>query len=280
MVGPLRRGPAPSPRRPPPRTLDWSTRTLMNVTVFGATGAIGSLTVAELLDRGHTVTAYARNPRKVPSGWGERVRVVIGEMSDADAIDTAVTGADAVVSALGPSMDRKATGLPLVEGTRHILDAMKRHRVTRYIGHGTPSVLDPHEKPTLQTRLIGFLGRTLLRRAYDELLGMTASSRPPQMTASGGPSSGSPHRRTVRSRPGPTAPGSGSGSTAPTRSAFPSPAPTSPRSPPPKSTTTPTSTARPPSATDPPDSSHPGDHEQEPPAWPSSSARSLTAPKR
>jgi nucleoside-diphosphate-sugar epimerase len=148
----------------------------MNVAVFGATGAIGSLTVAELLDHGHTVTAYARNPAKVPTDWaadGERVRVVIGEMSDADAIDNAVTGAEAVVSALGPSMDRKATGLPLVEGTAHILEAMKRHGITRYIGHGTPSIVDPHETPTFQTRLIGFLGRTLLPRAYNELLGMT-----------------------------------------------------------------------------------------------------------
>ena len=33
----------------------------MHVAVFGATGVIGSLTVVELLDRGHTVTAYARN---------------------------------------------------------------------------------------------------------------------------------------------------------------------------------------------------------------------------
>src|SRR4051794_41676407 len=102
----------------------------MNVTVFGATGAIGSLTVTELLDRGHTVTAYARNASKVPTTWGDRVRVVIGELSDAEAIYAAVAGADAVVSALGPSLDRKATGLPLVEGTRHILEAMKRHGVT------------------------------------------------------------------------------------------------------------------------------------------------------
>lgn len=145
----------------------------MNVTVFGATGAIGSLTVAELLERGHTVTAYARNPSKLPDAWGDRVRVVIGEMSDADAIDSAVQGADAVVSALGPSMDRKASGLPLVEGTRHILAAMQGHSVRRYVGHGTPSVLDPQEKPTFQTQLIGFMGRTFLRRAYDELLGMT-----------------------------------------------------------------------------------------------------------
>jgi nucleoside-diphosphate-sugar epimerase len=145
----------------------------MNVTVFGATGAIGSLTVAELLERGHTVTAYARNPTKVPASWGPEVKVVVGEMSDAQAIDAAVAGADAVVSALGPSMDRKATGLPLVEGTRTILDAMRRHRVRRYIGQATPAVLDPQEKPTAVTRLIGFMPRTFMRRAYDEIIGMS-----------------------------------------------------------------------------------------------------------
>ena len=42
----------------------------MNVTVFGTTGAIGSLTVDELLANGHTVTAYARNPNKIPPEWG------------------------------------------------------------------------------------------------------------------------------------------------------------------------------------------------------------------
>lgn len=31
----------------------------MNVTVFGATGTIGQLTVADLLDRGDTVTVHA-----------------------------------------------------------------------------------------------------------------------------------------------------------------------------------------------------------------------------
>jgi len=145
----------------------------MNVTVFGATGVIGSLTVTELLQRGHQVTAYTRNPAKVPASWGDRVKVVIGEMSDAEAMDSAVAGADAVVSALGPSMDRKATGLPLVAGTGHIIEAMKRHGVRRYIGHATPAVLDPREKPTPVTRLIGFMPRTFMRRAYDEVTGMS-----------------------------------------------------------------------------------------------------------
>ena len=145
----------------------------MNVTVFGATGGVGSQVVEQLRSRGHHVTAYVRNPSKVPSSWGDDVTVVTGELSDAPAVDRAVQGADAVVSALGPSLDRKATGLPLVGGTRHIIDAMQRHGVRRYVGNGTPSVLDPREQPTWQTRLSTFMAKRFLRRAYDELVGMS-----------------------------------------------------------------------------------------------------------
>ena len=145
----------------------------MNVTVFGATGGVGSQVVEELCSRGHHVTAYVRNPSKVPSSWGDDVTVVAGELSDVAAVDRAVQGAGAVVSALGPSLDRKATGLPLVEGTRTIVEAMQRHGVRRYVGNGTPSVLDPREKPTWQTRMSTFMAKTFLRRAYDELVGMS-----------------------------------------------------------------------------------------------------------
>jgi uncharacterized protein YbjT (DUF2867 family) len=37
----------------------------MNVTVFGATGQIGRLVVADLLAGGHDVTVYVRNPGKL-----------------------------------------------------------------------------------------------------------------------------------------------------------------------------------------------------------------------
>lgn len=41
----------------------------MNVTVFGATGGVGSQVVGQLRSRGHPVTAYVRNPGKVPGTW-------------------------------------------------------------------------------------------------------------------------------------------------------------------------------------------------------------------
>jgi nucleoside-diphosphate-sugar epimerase len=145
----------------------------MNVTVFGATGGIGRLVVDQLRSDGHSVTAYVRNPDKVPATWREDVKVAVGDITDANAIDRAVAGADAVVSALGPSMDRKATGTPLVEGTRHIVEAMRRHGVRRYVGNATPSVLDPRESGTWQTRFATFMPKTFMPRAYDEVTGMS-----------------------------------------------------------------------------------------------------------
>ncbi|OZC95432.1 NmrA family transcriptional regulator [Rhodococcus sp. 06-235-1A] len=147
----------------------------MNITVFGATGVIGALTVDRLLEAGHTVTAHARNPAKVPQRWADRVRLVVGELSDSGSVDRAVHGADVVVSALGPLTDRKISGLPLTEGVRHILAAMSRHGITRYVGHGTPSVLDPHENPTMMTRFVSYTARTFIRRAYDEMTAMSAA---------------------------------------------------------------------------------------------------------
>lgn len=80
----------------------------MNITVFGSTGAIGGLTVDEILESGHTVTVYARNPQNVPAEWDGRVRVVIGEMSDSEMVDSAVEGPDADRSVL----QRGGTHLP------------------------------------------------------------------------------------------------------------------------------------------------------------------------
>lgn len=153
----------------------------MRVTVFGATGAIGQLAVAELLSAGHDVVAYVRNPGKVPPTWGERVTVVIGEITDAATVDKAVAGSDAVISTLGASL-RKVVGTPLVDGTRNIVDAMKKHGVSRIVGNGTPSWRDPRDRLTPRARFGEWAARTLARsplartslvRAFQDMGGMS-----------------------------------------------------------------------------------------------------------
>jgi putative NADH-flavin reductase len=144
----------------------------MKLTVFGATGGVGREVVDQALDAGHEVTAYVRNPAKLELTHPQ-LTVAVGELTDRDAVQGAVAGADAVISALGPSLDRKATGMPLVEGTRNIVEAMEAEGVGRYIGMATPSLRDPRDSRSALGLIVPFMGRTLLSRAYRELLEMS-----------------------------------------------------------------------------------------------------------
>ena len=71
--------------------------------MFGASGKIGSLVVDHLLTGCHGVTVYVRDPGKLNISHPNLI-IVVGELSDAARIRQAVRGADAVISALGPSL--------------------------------------------------------------------------------------------------------------------------------------------------------------------------------
>jgi uncharacterized protein len=71
----------------------------MKIVVFGASGAIGRAITAELLERGHTVTAATRSGAPVE---GLVVQTVTGDASDPRSVARLAAGQDAVVSATGP----------------------------------------------------------------------------------------------------------------------------------------------------------------------------------
>ena len=102
----------------------------MQILVLGATGSIGQLVVAEVLERRHGVTALVRSPEKL-GDLARRIRIVQGDALDAGAVDEAVKGQDAVIYALGAGPVRRTT---LFSGsTRVLLAAMKNHGVRRLI---------------------------------------------------------------------------------------------------------------------------------------------------
>jgi nucleoside-diphosphate-sugar epimerase len=152
----------------------------MKVTVFGATGKIGRLVVEQLLDHQHDphqwteheVTAYVRDPAK-PALTHPRLTVVTGQLSDAAAVASAVKDADAVISALGPSLRRGATGRPVTQGTQTIVAAMTSAGVRRFVGLATPSVPDPQDRPTIRARVLPVLAGMMFPNALHELVGMT-----------------------------------------------------------------------------------------------------------
>jgi putative NADH-flavin reductase len=75
----------------------------MKIALIGATGFVGSALTAELLQRGHTVTALARNPAKLAPAPGLTFKSL--NAYDAVAVATAVSGHDAVISCFNPGWD-------------------------------------------------------------------------------------------------------------------------------------------------------------------------------
>jgi NADPH:quinone reductase-like Zn-dependent oxidoreductase len=70
------------------------------VLIVGATGGTGRHLVAQALERGHLVTALARDPSALRIEH-PRLRVVSGNVLDYASVEAAVRGQEAVVSALG-----------------------------------------------------------------------------------------------------------------------------------------------------------------------------------
>jgi len=111
----------------------------MKITIFGATGTVGSLMVEKALSQGHSVTAFARQPSALTSTHAALTRYA-GDVLDQQVVSDAVLGHDAVLIALGAG--RKGTVRS--EGTRNILDAMEQHGVRRLICQSTLGAGDSH----------------------------------------------------------------------------------------------------------------------------------------
>lgn len=103
----------------------------MKLIVFGASGGTGREIVKQALDRGHSVTAFVRNPAKLGLTH-DRLTVARGNVMDAASVEAAIPGHDAVLVAVG---HRRYLGPSRVLslGTQNIVDAMKTHYVRRLV---------------------------------------------------------------------------------------------------------------------------------------------------
>ena len=94
----------------------------MNIAIFGASGATGTLLTQRCLAAGHRVTALLRTPEKFP--LRDRIRVIQGSPFDLDTDSQTIEGADVVLSALGANSLKKEDVLE--RAVPQILDAMRQ----------------------------------------------------------------------------------------------------------------------------------------------------------
>ena len=113
-------GGAPSPGGAPMRLL-----------IVGATGGTGHELVMQALERGHEVTALARDPAVLRIEH-TRLRVMRGDVLDAASLDLAVRGREAVLCALGHRRYYPPSRI-LSDGTRNLIGAMEAHGVRRFV---------------------------------------------------------------------------------------------------------------------------------------------------
>ena len=134
----------------------------MKLSLFGATGRVGSHILANALKDGHEVTALIRSLDKLTDPPAGHLRILAGNvLQEADAA-LAIRGADAVISALGP--DKSTT---LSEGMPLIIKAMKQEGVSRIITVGTAGILQSRVSPEL-LRYQSSESRQKLTRAAEE----------------------------------------------------------------------------------------------------------------
>jgi len=114
----------------------------MTVLVTGGGGFIGRSIVRTLLDRGERVRVLCRGDYSLLREWG--VDLQRGDIRDQDVVAAAVEGCDAVfhtaahIDLWGPYETFFAVN---TLGTRHVIDACKKHRVPKLVYTSTPSVV-------------------------------------------------------------------------------------------------------------------------------------------
>ena len=149
----------------------------MKLTIFAATGGIGRHLLEQAVAAGHDVTAVVRNPKKLSGA----VRIVTADLAATDpaALETAVRGADAVLSGVGPRSSAEA-GVAW-RGTRAIVQAMQATDVRRIVvvsaapistvpspGRPQPPKHDPGDGFFMR-HLFSPLTKAALRRSYADL---------------------------------------------------------------------------------------------------------------
>jgi len=151
----------------------------MKIIVFGATGGTGRATVEKLLADGHQVTAFVRDPSKLPSD--NALTAIKGDALSAEDVARAVPGYDVAVIALGntqTSLFSAGTSSPHIceIGTRNILAAADP--TTRLIVVTAFGVGDTRDKKSLlYATIAGLFMRGVLADKEKQEADIKASSR-------------------------------------------------------------------------------------------------------
>lgn len=104
----------------------------MKIAVIGATGFVGSEVVKEALDRGHEVTAIARNPGKLSIEDAKLKRAAV-DVLKVETLAETVKGHEVVISTFNPGWANPKLYEEFLEGAQAIQRGVRESGVKRFI---------------------------------------------------------------------------------------------------------------------------------------------------
>jgi putative NADH-flavin reductase len=151
---------------------------VVKIAIFGGTGRTGQHLIRQALSEDHQVSVLARDPGKLDEfegARGGRLSLITGNLADSSCIEQAVSGADVVISVLGPTTNQPT--YEVSQGVQHLIEAMKKFGVKRLILSTGAGVGDPEDAPNLFNRLMNTLLAIAARHVYQDMLKTVALVR-------------------------------------------------------------------------------------------------------
>ncbi|MDT8375135.1 MAG: complex I NDUFA9 subunit family protein [Mariprofundaceae bacterium] len=105
------------------------------VCIIGGSGFVGRAMVRQAVRAGYTVVVACRHPERARDLLVEGVSLVKADVTTGRGLDEAVAGSDCVINLVGLLFERGRYSFDAahVKGTEHVIEAVRRSAVTRYL---------------------------------------------------------------------------------------------------------------------------------------------------
>jgi putative NADH-flavin reductase len=100
----------------------------MKLAIIGATGRVGQVVLNEALERGHTVTAVARNTDKLPKH--AHLTAKAADIHKPGELAAVLAGHDAIIASFNPALPEGR------EGFKRLIEAARQSGVKRFVAVG------------------------------------------------------------------------------------------------------------------------------------------------
>jgi putative NADH-flavin reductase len=140
----------------------------MKISLFGATGSLGSQCLVQCLSASHEVTVLVRSPDKLPTALRDKVTIINGDgLNPVDVARAMPSGTEAVLFAIG--VDEKTSPPDLcTDVTRHILATMRERQIRRLVWCGGGSNFRPEDVITFGAKFVRWFSEHFLKHRHTD----------------------------------------------------------------------------------------------------------------